>query len=274
VNYTPAPGFTSGGVNWQVSTRYEIPLPSTARFTESISGGFDFKRSDNSLAFGILTLGPDTIYDIDQFVLSYQATYLDDFGSTFGSASLYLSPGGITNYNTNTAFAPFGAQAEYAYEQYALTRITKLPFDFSWKTRGLVQVSNGNLAPTEQLGMGGYDTVRGYEEREANGDHGFLFSNEIDTPPISIAALFGNTKLKDQLQFLAFVDYGGVGAYQLNPANGYANTGSNLLGVGPGLRYNIAPYVAVRFDYGFQLINTNLGNGEHSRANVGVVVSF
>ena len=52
------------------------------------------------------------------------------------------------------------------------------------------------------------------------------------------------------------------------------NPNSNLLGVGPGLRYAITPYLSLRFDYGFQMIDTGLGNGEHSRAHVGVVVSY
>jgi hemolysin activation/secretion protein len=249
-------------------------LPSTPHFTESVSGGFDFKRSDNSLAFGILTLGPDTVTDVDQFVLSYQFSGSDDWGTTAGSATIFMSPGGMTNYDNTQAYQTqrAGAQANYAYEQYALTRITKLPVDFAWTMRGLLQVSNENLLPSEELGLGGYQTVRGYQEREVNGDHGFLFSNEVSTPPVSLAALFGSNRIKDQLIFLGFVDYGGTGLYQQTASD--INPSSNLLGVGPGLRYVISPYLSVRFDYGFQLINTNLGDGQHSRGDVGVLVSF
>ena len=266
-------GFNSGGVNWQLSTRYEIPLPSTPHFSESVSGGFDFKRSDNGLAFGIITV-PDTTTDIDQFVLSYQATYTDDYGSTSGSASVYLSPGDFTAYNTTAAFVTqrAGSQANYAYEQYAINRTTNLPAGFTWDLRAELQVSNENLLPSEELGMGGYDTVRGYEEREVNGDHGFLFSNQVVTPPVSLAALFGSTKIKDQLQFLAFVDYGGTGLYRQEPSD--INPSSDLLSVGPGIRYTISPYLTFRFDYGFQLINTGLGNGENSRGEIGVVVAY
>ena len=267
-------GFNAGGVNWQISTRYEVPLPSTAHFTESVTGGFDFKRSNNSLAFGIITLGPSTTTDVDQFVLSYQNSLVDDWGSTSGSASIFLSPGGMTNYDNTAAYQTqrAGAQANYAYEQYTLNRVTHLPMDFSWTVRGLLQVSNENLLPSEELGLGGYQTVRGYQEREVNGDHGFLLSTEVATPPVSLAELFGVTAVKDQLQFLGFVDYGGTGLYQQTPSD--VNPSSNLLGVGPGVRYAINPYLSVRFDYGFQLINTNLGDGQHSRGDVGVLVSF
>ena len=228
------------------------------------------------MAFNIVPVGPDTLTDVDQFVLSYQGVYSSmTTVASAGSATAYLSPGGMTNYNNDAAYnlQRLGALAEYAYEQYAITQsVTNLPMDFLLKVRGLLQVSNENLLPSEELGLGGYDTVRGYQEREVNGDHGFPLSTEVETPAVSLAALFGNNKLKDQLQFLAFVDYGGTGYYQQTPSD--VNPSSNLLGVGPGARYNISPYLAVRFDYGFQLINTNLGDGQHSRGDVGVVVSF
>ena len=136
-----------------------------------------------------------------------------------------------------------------------------------------MQEADANLLPSEQLGLGGYDTVRGYDEREVNGDNGFLISTEVATPPVSLLQLFGVTAVKDQLQFLGFVDYGGTGLYQ-NTGGSTLNPSSNLLGVGPGVRYAITPYLAVRFDYGFQMINTGYGNGEHSRGHVGVVISY
>ncbi len=266
-------GFDSGGVNWQVSGRYEIPLPGTVNFTESVTGGFDFKRSNNSLAFGVASLS-DSYTDVDQFVLSYQASYRDDYGSTDASATGFWSPGGISNYNNDADYnmQRLGARANYAYGQFTLDRVTRLPYDFSWTVRGEVQQADASLLPSEQFGLGGYQTVRGYDEREANGDNGYLISTEIATPPVSIAQLFGNSTIKDQLQFLGFVDYGGTTLHQVTPEDVKPNV--NLLGVGPGLRYVITPYVSIRFDYGFQMIHTGLDNLHGSRAHLGVVVSY
>jgi hemolysin activation/secretion protein len=266
-------GFASGGVNWQVSARYEIPLPGTSQFTESLIGGFDFKRSNNDLVFGGASVF-SVFTDVDQFVVGYQASYSDDFGSTSASATGFLSPGGLTSDNNDAYYAATraGARADYMYAQYTLNRITRLPMDFTWSVRGEIQHADANLIPSEQLGVGGYESVRGYEEREANGDNGFLLSNEIATPPVSVFDAIGLSKVKDQLQFLAFVDYGGTSLHQLTPAD--VNPDTNLLGVGPGVRYVINPYLSVRFDYGFQLINTGYGTGEHSRGHVGVVLSY
>ena len=267
------PGLTSGGVNWQVSGRYEIPLPGNEKFNESVTAGFDFKRSNNDLIFGVATVS-NVFTDVDQFVLGYQASYQDDYGSTSFNGTGYWSPGGLTNNNDDFDYTGTraGARANYVYGQLALNRVTRLPLDFSWTVRGLVQESDANLLPSEQLGLGGYDTVRGYDERESNGDNGFLLSTEVATPPVSLLNIFGIQKVKDQLQFIGFVDYGGTSLHQLEPADTNPNT--NLLGVGPGFRYAITPYLSVRFDYGFQLIDTGFDPRHNSRAHFGIVLSY
>jgi len=267
-------GLASGGVNWQVSGRYEIPLPSTAQLSHSIFFGADFKRSTNALAFGVLSLF-NTTTDVDQFVGGYDATYTDDFGSTYFNGTGYLSPGDITEYDSNGYYQTqrAGSRANYVYGQIALNRTTRLPWNFTWSLRGLLQESDANLLPSEELGLGGYETVRGYDEREANGDNGYLVSTEVATPPISPAGLCGLKAVKDQLQFFGFVDYGGTSYHNITASD--TNTNVNLLSVGPGLRYVINPYVSVRFDYGFQMLSTGFGPpGEHGRADLGILVSY
>jgi hemolysin activation/secretion protein len=267
------PGLDSGGVNWQVSGRYEIPLPGNDKFTESITAGFDFKRSNSDLIFGGTSVS-NVFTDVDQFVLGYQASYLDDYGSSTFNGTGFWSPGGFTNNSDNADYdaTTAGARANYAYGQLSLARVTRLPYDFSWTVRGLVQKADSNLLPSEQLGLGGYETVRGYDEREANGDEGFLLSTEVAAPPISLFNLVGVQKIQDQLQFFGFVDYGGTSLHKLTPAA--INPNTNLLSVGPGFRYTINPYLSVRFDYGFQLIDTGFDNRHNSRADFGIVVSY
>ena len=267
------PDLNSAGVNWQVSGRYEVPLPGTEHFTESVTGGFDFKRSNNDLIFNVATVS-NVFTDVDQFVLGYQATSQDDYGSTSGSVTGFWSPGGISNNDDDADYMSQrgGARANYFYGQVAADRVTRLPFDFTWTVRGELQESDANLLPSEQLGLGGYETVRGYDEREVNGDNGFLISTEVATPPVSIAQVFGLQKVKDQLQFLGFVDYGGTSLHQVTPAD--VNPNTNLLGIGPGLRYAITPYFSLRFDYGFQMINTGFDDRHASRAHLGVLVSY
>ncbi len=265
--------FNSGGINWQVSGRYEVPLPSTAHFTESATVGFDFKRNNNNLLFNVATVS-NSVTDVDQFVFGYAGALTDDLGNTSFTATGFYSPGGMSAYNDTGDFIQqrAGSRDHYAYAQLTLDRVTKLPFNFSWTVRGELQFADTNLLPSEQLGLGGYETVRGYEEREVNGDNGYLLSSELATPPVSIFEALGLPKIKDQLQFIGFIDYGGTSLHDETPAD--INPNTNLLGVGPGLRYVITPYLSFRFDYGWQLIQTGFGDSEHSRGHVGVVVSY
>ena len=104
--------------------------------------------------------------------------------------------------------------------------------------------------PSESFGIGGYDTVRGYDQRSSNGDNGYLGNVEIRTPPISIWQWAGAGEALDQLVFLAFLDYGQVLQYS---SDTITSVNSHLMSVGSGLRYNIGPYFNVRFYWGFQL---------------------
>ncbi len=145
--------FNSGGVNWQISGRYEIPLPSTTRFSESVIAGYDFKRNNNSLLFGVASVS-NTTADVDQFVFGYQAAYQDDYGTTSFSATGFYSPGNFSAYDDDFDYVQqrLDADSSYVYGQFTLDRITRLPYDFTWHVNGLLQESDANLLPSEQLG--------------------------------------------------------------------------------------------------------------------------
>ncbi|MCE0497647.1 MAG: hypothetical protein LV481_06855, partial [Methylacidiphilales bacterium] len=270
---TDNPLFTQNGYSWSASGRYTIPLPGTATFSEEFVGGFDFKRSNSDLFFGGAPVYT-TLVDVDQFMAGYNASLVDHYGSTSLNSSFFFSPGGMSEYNHEAQFqaSQAGANAHYYYFLEQLNRITKLPYDFSLATKILGQVSSGTLVGSEQFGIGGYATVRGYDERVVNGDSGIVFSNELRTPPVSLGHLFGMAGASDQLQFLGFLDYGSV-------TNNQAITGpessSTLIGIGPGVRYLIDPYFSLRADYGFQLRDANVpSDTNHSNFELSAILSY
>ena len=264
------------GRSYQISGRYGIPMPtltfSKLTLKQTISGGFDYKYNDNSLEFGGEGAG-STLVDIDQFVVAYDASLDDPLGTTTVNNTVYLSPGSWGGNNNNEAFNAShpGASSDYVYDNITLQRITKLPFDFSLVLRAQMQFSNKNLTPSEQLGFGGYDTVRGYDEREVNTDEGYIFTTELRTPPISFGDLFGIHAIQDQLQFLGFWDYGSAHNHMLLPGE---TDEIALSSVGGGVRYTINTYVSVRFDYGFQLTNTGFDMDHGSRSDLGIMISY
>ena len=250
------------GYYWQVSGRYNIPLPTLnvldgLDYRHQVYAGYDFKAANSDLFFNGAALDPVYnglvgLYNISQFVLGYGLNLTDPLGSTSFETVLYGSPGGMTTDNSNASFQNIdgGADAQYIYGKFSLNRVFRLPGDACLMLSGQIQQADSNLMPSESFGIGGYDTVRGYDQRSSNGDNGYLGNVEIRTPPISIWQLAGAGEALDQLVLLGFLDYGQVLQYSNDTTT---SVNSHLMSVGPGLRYNIGPYFNVRFDWGFQL---------------------
>ena len=255
--------FGQSGYFWQVSGRYNIPLPTLSLlegldYRHQVYLGYDFKASDTAIFFQGTNLGSGAgagLYNISQFVLGYTLNFTDPLGSTSFEAVMFGSPGGMSGYNNDTSFQHVdqGADAAYVYGKFSLQRMFRLPLDGSLVLSGQIQQTDSNLMPSESFGIGGYDTVRGYDQRAANGDNAYLGNIEIRSPVISLIGEGNNGQPMDQLVFLGFLDYGQVLQYEVNPQQSQLYPNWHLLSIGPGLRYNIGSYLSVRFDWGFQL---------------------
>lgn len=263
------PSITVKGAAYQASMRYEIPLPRISRYQHDLAFGLDFKSSQNNLFFNQASI-LNTPTEIFQVAGSYSALLPDAWGRTSFGMQGYYSPGGVTSQDNDAAynFSTPNAKSEYLYARANLERTTMLPADFSWVVRAMGQVASGNLLPSEQFGLGGFATVRGYEERQGNGDNGYFLSQELRTPPLSIFHLAGQDfSIHDQLVFLGFWDYG-----EVDTLHGGGHTPFSSMGA--GLRYDISRHLSLRFDYGWQLLNAGVNSSHSSRSHIGVVASF
>lgn len=262
------PFFNLEGESWQTGLRYRAPLDSFRGVEHALIAGVDFKRSDNNLAFGGTTVFAQST-DVAQLVLGYEAALADRFGSTSLGLTVALSPGGVGGRNDDADYTASraGADARYAYARLALERTTLLPADVAWVTRGEAQVASTNLLGSEQLGFGGAASLRGYDEREVNGDGGFVLVNELRGPSFSLFK-----QAADRLTPLAFVDAGVAVIH--DPLPGEERT-VELLSAGVGLRYTLASNVIARADYGWQLRDSGLSpTGDNHRAHVSVTVAW
>jgi hemolysin activation/secretion protein len=261
---------TQSGTDGSAGIRYSGRLPSTRKFDEHYEIGYEFKSSDNNSIFEaapILNSGITT--EIDQFVFEYDATLRDDYGQTELSNSLVWSPGGLTALNRDVFFQAqtnSAAKSNYVYDHFVLTRVTGLPLDGDWAkklgwfggvtsiTKLVAQVANGDLLPSEQLGAGGAASVRGYDERAANGSQGVLLSQEFRTPSFSLAKEFlhTNSPWNDETQLGVFYDYGDVNDKTQIPGT---PSSIQLSSVGMGFHLLSGPDQNIRIDldYGFQL---------------------
>ena len=249
--------FNEAGHSGQASLRYIHTLPAFTLapgigLSEDVQLGYDFKTTNNNLEFGGVQVFASQA-EIDQFPLIYDATLTDPYGQTAFENQLVMSPGNLTGANNNQAFETLvpGSSASYVYDNVALTRTTFLPKNFSWTARVLAQGANHNLMYSEQLGLGGMNSVRGYFTDTALGSDGVLVSNEVRAPAFSLARLAHLAlPVPDAEQFGAFWDYGHVS--QVTPIPDAINS-VDLSSLGLDLHAEIGRYANLTFDVGWRL---------------------
>jgi len=268
------------GFSWQVSTRWMEGLDSIGDYYHDLQLGFDFKRMNNDMAYGGTNTYDGTI-DIAQFALEYSGTMPDATGETSLSCSGYWSPGCFSSKQDTGDYdaARADTNPQYAYSRLGLDRIWYLPFGASLVNRLAVQVSTDRLPGSEQMGLGGYTTVRGYDIREVNSNQGLFLSVELRSPnvftvlPASLqkAIRRGDGRGEHNLQFLGFWDFGCA-----SNTGDVAGEDHNkvLQSVGAGLRYRFSSNLSLRVDYGYRLSDPDTGVNEDGRFHVGIIASY
>lgn len=248
------PGARSNGKTAQASLRYQIPLPSAGGLLHEIEWGGDWKWTNNEILFNVQG-GIQRYANLLQFELGYNLDYQTQATNTTFDIQIYAGPGKwLPHQSQNDYFLLRGdSTPKYVYFRSTLSEIIELPQEFSiWGfLRG--QAASNNLLPSEQTGLGGYDTVRGYEERTYNVDNAFLFNLEIRSPTIAFTKRYGEY-LRNELTFLAFFDYGFGTNHE---GDVIVATGTKptvwLASAGPGVRWNFGRYVSVRYDWGVRI---------------------
>lgn len=246
---------SNSGYSIQTSFRYQIPLLPNYNLSHDFTTGMDYKRTNTDLLFtSNANLAPfNQAVNLTQWMIGYNGSYQKGSYLLTYLAELYFSPLQWLPDQSNEDFSALrpDAKNQWVYLETGIHYYQKLPKSWYLTTFFRGQVSSASLLPSEQLGIGGFDTVRGYYERVLNYDNGILLSMEIHTPTLKIIPLFKkNSSLSDALEFLAFADSGwGINYNQLpgESKNDY------LLSVGPGLRYSLDSYLNCRADYGIKL---------------------
>ena len=264
--------FDQIGQSLQMSVRYEKSLPMIGLLSHQIKFGFDYKRSDNNLAFGGTSIFANAT-NVQQFSLIYDGTRDDDYGETAIENQFFYSPGGFSDGNRTSVYRASGvngAKANYVYDNLQITRVTKLPWNMSSLVRLQGQIASTELLPSEQIGAGGSESVRGYDPRAANGSQGFTARVEFRSPPYSpLRKIFGD--VEDTGQVLAFYDAGFL-------SHVYHQTGgpksATLQSAGVGLNYDVSRYFDLRFSYGWALNKVPGAPYFKNLANISVTTSY
>jgi hemolysin activation/secretion protein len=257
----------------ELGMRYRIPLVAQNGWTRAFTAGMEFRRSNNNLSFGgTQVFAQET--DVIQATAAFSASRTDQHGLTTGELTLVLSPGGLTAGNHTGAYRAARAYArpDYAYTRLTLERITKLPAGMKWLARATAQLASANLLGSEQFGLGGASGPRGYEEREANGDNGFLLVNELHAAPFRVVGALGRQPISDRFDPLVFFDCGIVASHQRLPGEAKQ---LELASAGVAFRYNLSGNLSVRADYGWQLKESGVSDlRRHERGHLSVVLAY
>jgi len=262
---------TSGGVNKQLSGRYAIPLPNIGRMAHEFEFGMDFKSSNSDFAFGGAQVF-DTTAEIVQYSLGYNIIAPDALGRWTVDAEVVSSPGDSTSMNRDLAFGAqrTGATANYTYGRVLIERDQQL--DSGWSVLGRIQgqASNRNLLASESLGAGGFDSVRGFEQRVQRGDSGVVGTVELRTPTFYPSTFTGFNSVQDGAIGLLFYDAASLSAK--DPLVGQSDVA--LGSIGAGLRYQRENWFTLRVDYGFQVTEDGFDDGNQGRWHVGARATF
>ncbi len=222
---------------------YRESLTSLLKIPFQLSAGAD----DNGVTkIAVLRAFQEFTQRSSQSVISLRSQFSLGLGGVLGSNVNASSP--------DSRFVSWRGQSQY---------VSLLAPDTFLLLRGDLQFGDRTLLPSEQIGFGGQDTLRGYRQDVLLGDNGLNLSAELRVPILRIPEWEG------LLQIVPFVDAAAVWT-----SSGEANASSNtLLGTGLGLRWRVGNSLDVRLDYGIPLIsvpnsrNTAQENGLYFNLN-------
>ncbi|WP_226372784.1 ShlB/FhaC/HecB family hemolysin secretion/activation protein [Allosphingosinicella flava] len=251
--------FTLDGYSWSAAANYEVPLPRG----QVLIVGFEFKQSNNNFRFADLPLNDNTV-DVAQATIGWRGQFEDNRGGTAVGANLTLSPGGLTGRNNDETFAAtrVGADATYAVLRLSLDRQTRLPAGFTLTNALRAQLSTAALVGSEQLSVGGWSSVRGFDEGRFYGDRGFVLRNELGTPMLERR----QTRLRPYL----FLDTAVFGNRSRLAGE---QSWNDVMSAGAGIDVGIGRHLSLRASWGFQ-ISESINNGDKSRGHVGLAATF
>ena len=264
--------FDQDAQNISGDLRYTIPLQKGDNPSE-LFANLSFKESNNDLQFGGTSVQSSKT-DVFEVTLGASKMLRDKHGAWIFGANATASPGHINSRNTDSAFAyaRAGGKARYAYGSFSFQRMQALDRGWEFNARGNLQVADNNLLSSEQLGVGGAATVRGFNENVFTGDEGFVFDNELLTPVLrSRVSVRGKQFVPLETRFLAFYDAAQVRNKHFNVYDAHF---APVASTGVGVRMNWASNFSLSADYGWQITHLPYAVTEHSRGHIKVSLAY
>jgi hemolysin activation/secretion protein len=165
-----------------LGSRAVITLPTRENFFHTLSVGLDYKHFEQTVKLGVDGFAsPVTYYPV---VTSYGATFQNDKFTTQLNAAVTYNLRTLSSDPTDFDNKRYAASASFIHLNSDLSHTQELPEGFQLYGKVQGQVADGPLVSSEQLSVGGLDTVRGYLESEVLGDNGIVGNVELRSPNV------------------------------------------------------------------------------------------
>jgi len=281
-------GTTTGG-------RYVVALPALRdwKITHELSIGVDYKDIQNAVtAPGVELVTPITYMP---FTVAWSGTRVGDQAIHDGRLGLSFNFAGMVEGGSKNDFQinrggldpTSDVTGDYQIVSLSLGQILRVPAilttlaaghfldlpvpaksfadDWTFDLRARGQIATQPLVATEQIGIGGTDSVRGYLDREKTGDNGYVLEMELHTP--SYRNFLGG-RFREQIQGTLFWDNAEVWLYE-DPASPRMH--SRLESFGVGVRAGFFETISTELFLAEPMIETESSSGPrlHFRVALG-----
>lgn len=273
---TPAQAFVIGSRIYEATLGYRVALSDFMNAPGDFHFGLEAKRDDRSTYFGATNVATAAI-EVYQFYLGWNDLFTSAIGRSSIDTTLHISPGGVDSANNALVFAKFSNNAlhssRYVDLNTTFANFVSLPYDTSWSTELIGQITSDALPETEEIGLGGMSLVRGYTLDDGAYDEGIVARNELRAPPFGVLSLLsssdkpGDSWLSDVLAPYAFVD---IGVGHLRTAHKTENAGS----VGLGADYSLDGILSASIDGAYAFENAPFTKSGALRVDARVTMTY
>jgi len=265
------PGEVIGG-------RAVLTLPTRGELFQTLSLGIDYKHFAQTLTLGSGAFSSPVTYA--PLVASYGATWQGDGRLTQLNASITSGLRGIGSTLEDFDAKRFKATASFIHLNADVSHTQDLPGGAQFFAKMQGQVADQPLVSSEQLSLGGQDTVRGYLESEVLGDYGAAGTLELRSPNL---APYLEQKLDnppgapvkfnafDEWRFFAFADAGRARIY--DPLQDQQSQ-FDLASYGVGMRLKTLQHLNSYFFVGMPLISQQVTLAHNPRVGFRVWGEF
>jgi hemolysin activation/secretion protein len=250
-------GVTVGGRGEILGMRALFDLPTTTKFYQNFSIGFDFKSFEEDLVIGDDTISsPIEYYPISA---SHSATWMSDKTFTEMNHALTFGLRGVGSGEVDYANKRYKADGNFVYLRSDLAHTHDIKGGAQVYGKIQSQIANRPLINSEQIAGGGLGSVRGYLEATSVGDNGLFGTVELRSP-----SLIGNpdkaVRNADEWRFHAFTDAGIVGIWDALPSQ---KSQFGLFSAGAGTRFKVGGHYNGSLDVAIPFTSqTNAESGD------------